>query len=563
MLSNVLGGQNSANAPPSLPSGLEIPEEALVGQQAPQGAVTVSKRRRKAEDEAGGAEPRRLRRSHEACARCRSKKIKASADGKFQFSFTKLTVCQCDSKHPRCTACATAGTVCNQEDRHRQRLTPRGLSIRMEQLLAQCEALLKSHIPDFDMNRIEDYLARQGIDPASVSAANLSPDFQVHDDSSPRPFQLDPGPPKPYPVPYPGPHIIPTYPPPVIHYSAYPPLPHIPGPPLYPPFHPPPAPYPPPHISSRLLAAKGTDPNGNDMSDAEKLAANFGVSPSTVSDLRLHVASDREDLAVDYNGLTSGRDRSCHESVKPRNPSSWLPLTIPRSGAITTTLAFAPCSPPGLSPSSVVVWLPKDRAMFKVIVDVYFNRLNIHRPIYTRKEFDSIVAGLYDQCAPVHEPGHICGVYLVLALGTLSELNHRTVSIENKADINKSITPVSKDLMPPDWPSHDEFFERALAVKPDLRVSVSSLQALILLHWYLYTEVLHSFLLPLNNSLYFFSVREELCGVLSEALSAFLLNSVSTTTLPPNTFPHPKVLTSLKFRFLAKRNVNSAFVSGV
>jgi hypothetical protein len=43
--------------------------------------------------------------------------------------------------------------------------------------------------------------------------------------------------------------------------------------------------------------------------------------------------------------------------------------------------------------------------------------------------------------------------------------------------------------MPPEWPVHDEFFERALAVKPDLRVSVSSLQALILLHWYLYTEV--------------------------------------------------------------------------
>ncbi|KAI9066113.1 hypothetical protein FKP32DRAFT_1589993 [Trametes sanguinea] len=43
--------------------------------------------------------------------------------------------------------------------------------------------------------------------------------------------------------------------------------------------------------------------------------------------------------------------------------------------------------------------------------------------------------------------------------------------------------------MPPDWPEHEEFFQFALAVKPDLRVTVSSLQALILLHWYLYTEV--------------------------------------------------------------------------
>jgi len=46
-----------------------------------------------------------------------------------------------------------------------------------------------------------------------------------------------------------------------------------------------------------------------------------------------------------------------------------------------------------------------------------------------------------------------------------------------------------KQLMPSDWPEHDELFERALTVKPDLHVTISSLQALILLHWYLYTEV--------------------------------------------------------------------------
>ncbi|KAJ3569705.1 hypothetical protein NP233_g4870 [Leucocoprinus birnbaumii] len=97
---------------------------------------------------------------------------------------------------------------------------------------------------------------------------------------------------------------------------------------------------------------------------------------------------------------------------------------------------------------------------------------------------------MYDGHTAVHDPGHICGVYLVLALGTLSELNHRAVDadIENKSDVNRTISSVAKDLMPPEWPTHDEFFERALAVKPDLRVSVSSLQSLILLHWYLYTE---------------------------------------------------------------------------
>lgn len=52
-------------------------------QQTPQS--TSSRKRKKAEngDEAPHpAEPRRLRRSHEACARCRSKKIKASPAGR-------------------------------------------------------------------------------------------------------------------------------------------------------------------------------------------------------------------------------------------------------------------------------------------------------------------------------------------------------------------------------------------------------------------------------------------------------------------------------------------------
>jgi hypothetical protein len=61
-------------------------------------------------------------------------------------------------------------------------------------------------------------------------------------------------------------------------------------------------------------------------------------------------------------------------------------------------------------------------------------------------------------------------VYLILALGTLSELNHRVVKLE----------PIGL---------HDKFTGRALAVKPDLHVTISSLQALILQHWYLYTEV--------------------------------------------------------------------------
>ena len=41
-------------------------------------------------DASGTSEPRRLRRSHEACARCRSKKIKASAVGSDRLAHGKF-----------------------------------------------------------------------------------------------------------------------------------------------------------------------------------------------------------------------------------------------------------------------------------------------------------------------------------------------------------------------------------------------------------------------------------------------------------------------------------------
>ena len=72
---------------PGLQSGLEIdPDQTQQtpqqpGQQPPSSGP--SRKRRKADngEDAGPAEPRRLRRSHEACARCRGKKIKASPVG--------------------------------------------------------------------------------------------------------------------------------------------------------------------------------------------------------------------------------------------------------------------------------------------------------------------------------------------------------------------------------------------------------------------------------------------------------------------------------------------------
>lgn len=69
-------------------------QQDIAAQQSPNTAPTTSRKRKKnnGEGEDGGAqsEPRRLRRSHEACARCRNKKIKASPAGRHRLSIGKF-----------------------------------------------------------------------------------------------------------------------------------------------------------------------------------------------------------------------------------------------------------------------------------------------------------------------------------------------------------------------------------------------------------------------------------------------------------------------------------------
>ncbi|KAJ6544843.1 fungal-specific transcription factor domain-containing protein [Mycena vulgaris] len=450
------------NPPPSsLQSALQMEPPAADGDGA-DGQQPARKRKKNGSDEGAGSEPRRLRRSHEACTRCRAKKIK------------------CDSKHPRCTACATAGVVCAQEDRHRNTLTPRGHLERIELQLAQCQLLLKRHIPTFDLADMESILAREGLDPQPpIGPAFPSPSYQ------------------PYIPPY-----QPNYPP-AVYQHGYPMPPPPPGynPHIHPAFQ---QPYPPnnaapptavpaPAPAPRPVAPdiKGQDPNSNDMSNTQSLAKNFGVSADIVSVIAANTV-DKEDLAVGSSGLTSGRDRSIHEAAVPRDPAHWVTVTVRRGSN-----AFA--NPPHLAtvapelPGAMDIWLPKDRKMVNAIVDVYFARLNIHRPVFARRDFDKALDDLYAgqipssvEANPQHDPGFLCSFYLILALGTLSDLNNR--SVHHQIDDSPTQQLLVKKLMPPDWPEHDEFFERALSVKPDLRVTISSLQALILLHWYLYTE---------------------------------------------------------------------------
>lgn len=222
----------------------------------------------------------------------------------------------------------------------------------------------------------------------------------------------------------------------------------------------------------------------------QALAKSFGVAPDIVQDLKLGPqALDKEDIAVGSHGLISGRDAS--EAAFQHDVNKWV--LIPMRNSIISSPNAAGSAP------SLSVFLPKDRELAHYIVNIYFDRLNFHRPVFLRDEFEEAFAQLYSGESQQHDPGFLCSVYLVLALGTLSELNHRAYGLDTEArsnsggGTNPSLPNVNvKTLMPPEWPEHEAFFHRALAVKPELRVTINSLQALILLHWYLYTEVCKS-----------------------------------------------------------------------
>ena len=414
---------------------------------------------------------------------------------------------QCDSKHPRCTACATAGTVCHQEDRHRQTLTPRGHTERIEHLLAQCTALLKHHIPGFSVDTIDDCLLREGIDTAQIAPPQPTASFQT--DQAKAPLQH----PKGYPLYPPPPHLVHApYPPGLMPYGPHPGPYHpqipIQGPyttHLLPAFQPPGAPYPPPPVHAPPQPVprghtKGQDPNGNDLSNTDvsffpslptpiliitqSLAKNFGVHAAIVSEIPPPI-HDKEDLAVGSNGLSSGRDQP--NGSAPRESQHWITVQARSSS---------------YGPETTLIWLPKDRDTVQRIVEAYFERLNPHRPVYSRQSLEKIVNDLYEGVTSLYDPGHLCSLYIILALGTLSEINRQAMSEDHigKESVHSLSLAAAKKWMPLNWPDHEEFFERALAIKPSLRVTISSLQALILLHWYLYTEVRRSKNMQCNHS---------------------------------------------------------------
>jgi hypothetical protein len=175
------------------------------------------------------------------------------------------------------------------------------------------------------------------------------------------------------------------------------------------------------------------------------------------------------------------------------------PYTTPHDSAHWTSGALRRSLPDGSTPFPFR--LPRNRELAHTILSSYFDHLNPHRPVFIQSEFMVQINALYraidrvEAGAPPSPPnpnvpagwetandaGFLCAVYLVFALGTMVVRNRRLHAMTSRPD----------DLP---WPSHEEFFDLAWRLKPELANSISTLQALILLHWYLYCEVSRAFL---------------------------------------------------------------------
>ncbi|KAF7972051.1 hypothetical protein HWV62_19191 [Athelia sp. TMB] len=235
---------------------------------------------------------------------------------------------------------------------------------------------------------------------------------------------------------------------------------------------------PPPHPDAHAhpplpTEIKGQDPQSNDLTNTQALDKAFGVNAAIISSLA-GVTQDKEDLAVGSGGLSSGRDRRIDETTLPKDASRWTSVDLPCSRVENNPLRAR---------SSVKIWLPKDRATVNRIVQIYFGHLNYNRPALDQADFERSLNELYDgHITTRHNQGFICTMYLVLALGTLNDSNRRA----NK--LPEGQTSPAMPLMPDGWPNHSEFFEWGLFYKPEIQATISALQALILLHWYLYIE---------------------------------------------------------------------------
>lgn len=390
---------------------------------------------------------------------------------------------------------------CVQEDRYRQTLKPRGYTDLLEAQIDKCAALLNKFIPGFKLEYLDYHLSNYGvvlqqpegqpgqfIPSAYLGAGVVEPDHLQG--------------------------VVNEYDPAA---SA-----HYPPGPAYPPradaftvdastnidaeqavmLNPTPGPSGAQFVSrglydtqqqqgaggSRLQTkstAKGGDPMANDVSSTTGLVKAFGVSQKIAKDLK---PGEQEESSSEHRNLdrcfvdaASPEDMIGGVPVvrdsavsKPRDPAAWTETAIPRNSAQQQQQFL----------------LPREREIVNQVLATYFTDLNPYRPIFdeadVREKLDvlySSVSSDADVRASVatgkhhdvtEDSGSLCCVYLIFALGTLCVQNRRIHQAERVEE---------------NWPSHEEFYDLALALKPDLQNSISTLQALLILHWYLFTEV--------------------------------------------------------------------------
>ncbi|KAG6369586.1 hypothetical protein JVT61DRAFT_14246 [Boletus reticuloceps] len=125
---------------------------------------------------------------------------------------------------------------------------------------------------------------------------------------------------------------------------------------------------------------------------------------------------------------------SCRRFLRP------LLLVIPTSGSLS--LSWRPI-PSGLQTHHLVAEGPQDG-----------------QPVFFRSDFERRLNALYHMENVNHDPG-----FATLVDNGLKSPTDSPISTQK--------------LLPGEWPEHYECFERALAVKPHLCVTITSLQALI------------------------------------------------------------------------------------
>jgi hypothetical protein len=268
---------------------------------------------------------------------------------------------------------------------------------------------------------------------------------------------------------------------------------------------------------------KGLDPLGRNMASPAAIARGFGVTSRLLNDPRY---IDREPVKVD------GDDVPLVSTAELLSPQLWQRRPFKRGNLPL----------PSHSASELHdVWLPRDVERAQYMVDMYFKRLNYHRPIFEQGDFNRRFKMLYsNESTTPDDVGFICSTYLILALATLSEMHQPNMTEASVAEL-KAI-----------WPTHEAFLSRALAVKPELRLTISSLQALLLLQWYLYSEVS-----PLPLSFFFSLISRYYRGTLAH------YGGLSASWFELRSNWDSITIQRCNKRLLPPKNARSASISGV